>query len=147
MNKLLRYTVYHFDILLRISEQYCISLILLINCFVMQSSQSRLYIKRGQVVNHDSTFAADIYIEEGIIKYVGPSSDFNVPGGVRIIDAANRLILPGGIDPHTHMQLPFGGAVAVDDFYQGTKAAIAGGTTTISMCDLNSLTKITSKPK
>ena len=49
-----------------------------------------------------------------------------------MIDAANRLILPGGIDPHTHMQLPFGGAVAVDDFYSGTKAAIAGGTTTIS---------------
>lgn len=99
-----------------------------------QSSQSRLYIKRGQIVNHDSTFAADIYIEDGIIKYVGPSSDFVVPGGVRIIDAANRLIIPGGIDPHTHMQLPFGGAVAVDDFYQGTKAAIAGGTTTISEC-------------
>lgn len=64
----------------------------------MQSSQSRLYIKRGQVVNHDSTFAADIYIEEGIIKYVGPSSDFVVPGGVRVIDAANRLILPGDFE-------------------------------------------------
>lgn len=97
----------------------------------LQSSQSRLYIKRGQVVNHDSTFAADVYIEDGIIKYVGPGSDFVVPGGVRVIDAANRLIIPGGIDPHTHMQLPFGGTVAVDDFYQGTKAAIAGGTTTI----------------
>lgn len=109
----------------------------LIDDFVWQSSQSRLYIKRGQVVNHDSTFAADIYIEEGIIKYVGPSSDFVVPGGVRVIDAANRLILPGGIDPHTHMQLPFGGAVAVDDFYKGTKAAIAGGTTTISMYWIN----------
>lgn len=91
-----------------------------------------MYIKRGQIVNHDSTFAADVYIEDGKIKYVGPGSDFVVPGGVRIIDAMNRLILPGGIDPHTHMQLPFGGAVAVDDFYKGTKAAIAGGTTTIS---------------
>lgn len=100
--------------------------------FIFQSSQSRLYIKRGQIVNHDSTFAADIYIEDGIIKFVGPSADFVVPGGVRIIDAANRLIIPGGIDPHTHLQLPFGGAVSVDDFYQGTKAAIAGGTTTIS---------------
>lgn len=84
------------------------------------------------MVNHDGTFPADIYIEDGIIKYVGPSSDFVVPGGVRIIDASNRLVLPGGIDPHTHMQLPFGGAIAVDDFYQGTKAAVAGGTTTIS---------------
>lgn len=42
-----------------------------------------------------------MYIEDGIIKYVGPGSDFVVPGGVRVIDAANRLIIPGGIDPHT----------------------------------------------
>lgn len=97
-----------------------------------QSAQNRLYIKRGQVVNHDGIQAADVYIEDGIIKFVGPSSEFVVPGGVRVIDANNRLVIPGGIDPHTHMQLPFGGAVAVDDFYQGTKAAVAGGTTTIS---------------
>lgn len=91
-------------------------------------------------MNHDGTFPADIYIEDGIIKFVGPSSDFVVPGGVRVIDASNRLVLPGGIDPHTHMQLPFGGTVAVDDFYQGTKAAVAGGTTTISestICIIN----------
>lgn len=82
-------------------------------------------------MNHDQTINADIYIEDGKVKYVGPTADFVVPGGVRIIDAAGRLIMPGGIDPHTHMQLPFGGTVAVDDFYQGTKAAVAGGTTTI----------------
>lgn len=98
---------------------------------LLQSAQNRLYIKKGQVVNHDGIETADIYIEDGKIRYVGPGSDFVVPGGSRVIDASNRLIIPGGIDPHTHMQLPFGGTVAVDDFYQGTKAAIAGGTTTI----------------
>lgn len=93
------------------------------------------------MVNHDGTFSADIYIEDGIIKYVGPSSDFVVPGGVRVVDAANRLVLPGGVDPHTHMQLPFGETVAVDDFYHGTKAAIAGGTTTISKCCVRNATE------
>ncbi|XP_055716968.1 dihydropyrimidinase isoform X2 [Phlebotomus papatasi] len=97
----------------------------------LQSSQNRLYIKRGQVVNHDQIISADVYVEDGVIKFVGPSGEFVVPGGCRVIDAAGRLVIPGGIDPHTHMQLPFGGTVAVDDFYQGTKAAVAGGTTTI----------------
>lgn len=106
----------------------------MINIYVrsLQSAQNRLYIKRGQVVNHDKTFTADIYIEDGVIKYVGPGSEFVVPGGVRVIDASNRLIIPGGIDPHTHFQFPFMGKVSVDDFYHGTKAAVAGGTTTIS---------------
>ncbi|XP_067642833.1 dihydropyrimidinase isoform X3 [Eurosta solidaginis] len=97
----------------------------------LQSSQNRVYIKNGHIVNHDKSFKADIYIEDGIIKFVGPASEINVPGGVRIVDAANKLVIPGGIDPHTHMQLKFGGCVAVDDFYHGTKAAVAGGTTTI----------------
>ncbi|XP_039953158.1 dihydropyrimidinase isoform X4 [Bactrocera neohumeralis] len=97
----------------------------------LQSSQNRVYIKNGHIVNHDKSFKADIYIEDGIIKFVGSASDIVVPGGVRIVDAANKLVLPGGIDPHTHMQLKFGGCVAVDDFYHGTKAAVAGGTTTI----------------
>ncbi|XP_054740405.1 dihydropyrimidinase isoform X2 [Anastrepha obliqua] len=97
----------------------------------LQSSQNRIYIKNGHIVNHDKSFKADIYIEDGIIKFVGPASEIVVPGGVRIVDASNKLVLPGGIDPHTHMQLKFGGCVAVDDFYHGTKAAVAGGTTTI----------------
>lgn len=77
-------------------------------------------------------FAADVYVEDGKIKYVGSGADFVVPGGVRIIDASNRLLLPGGVDPNTHFQYPFNGTVSIDDFYQGTKAAVAGGTTTIS---------------
>ena len=74
----------------------------------------------------------DIYVEDGIIKYVGTGKDFCVPGGVRVIDAAGKFVLPGGIDPHTHLEMDFDGVVTADDFYHGTKAAIAGGTTTIS---------------
>ncbi|EDS34416.1 dihydropyrimidinase [Culex quinquefasciatus] len=97
----------------------------------LQSAQNRLYIKRGHVVNHDGMQQADIYIEDGTIRYVGSGADFVVPGGCRTIDAAGLMVIPGGIDPHTHFQLEFGGTVSVDDFYQGTKAAVAGGTTTI----------------
>ncbi|KAL9895042.1 collapsin Response Mediator Protein isoform 1-T5 [Glossina fuscipes fuscipes] len=97
----------------------------------LQSAQNRVYIKNGQIVNHDKTFMADVYIEDGTIKFVGSASEIVVPGGVRVIDATGKLIIPGGIDPHTHFQLRFGNAVSVDDFYHGTKAAIAGGTTTI----------------
>lgn len=66
------------------------------------------------------------------LRYVGSGQDFVVPGGVRIIDAAGKYVIPGGIDPHTHLEFKFGGTQTADDFYQGTKAAIAGGTTSIS---------------
>lgn len=56
-----------------------------------------------------------------------------MPNGVRVVDASERLVIPGGVDPHTHMQMPFMGTVTKDDFHQGTRAAIAGGTTTISI--------------
>ncbi|XP_058130440.1 dihydropyrimidinase isoform X1 [Anopheles ziemanni] len=97
----------------------------------LQSAQNRLYIKRGHVVNHDGVQQADVYIEDGTVRYVGSGADFVVPGGCRTIDATGLLVIPGGIDPHTHFQLEFGGTVSVDDFYKGTKAAVAGGTTTI----------------
>lgn len=101
----------------------------------LQSSQSRLLIKNGRIVNDDSIFDADIFIENGIISQIG--HNLVVPGGVRIIDARAtspnevNYILPGGIDTHTHFQTEFMDAQVVDDYYNGTKAALAGGTTTI----------------
>jgi dihydropyrimidinase len=90
---------------------------------------SRIVIVGGRVVNDDRSFDADVYIEDGIIRDVG--NKLSVPDGARVIDARGKLVMPGGIDTHTHMQLPFMGTSSVDDFYRGTVAALAGGTTMI----------------
>ncbi|MBN3309411.1 DPYS Dihydropyrimidinase, partial [Amia calva] len=92
-------------------------------------SQSRILIKGGRVVNEDCSEICDVYIEDGIIKETG--LNLQVPGGVKVIDATDKLVMPGGIDTHTHMELAFMGTKTVDDFYTGTKAAVAGGTTMI----------------
>ncbi|CAG9760432.1 unnamed protein product [Ceutorhynchus assimilis] len=95
----------------------------------LQSSQNRLVIRHGKIVNEDGVLEEDVYIEDGIIKQIG--KNLIIPGGTRTIDARGKLVLPGGIDPHTHFEFEFMGAKSVDDFYQGTKAAVSGGTTMI----------------
>ncbi|HJL56125.1 MAG TPA: dihydropyrimidinase [Arenicellales bacterium] len=84
-------------------------------------------IKGGTVVTAEQSFKADVYCEDGRIAQVG--LDLDTPTGVEVIDAGGQFVMPGGIDPHTHMQLPFMGTVASEDFYTGTAAGLAGGTT------------------
>ena len=86
-------------------------------------------IKGGTVVTADQTFRADVLCADGKIAAIGP--DLAAPGRFEVVDAGGQYVMPGGIDPHTHMQLPFMGTVASDDFYTGTAAGLAGGTTTI----------------
>ena len=86
-------------------------------------------IQGGTVVNADRSFRADVLCDDGLIKAVGDGLE--APGGATVIDAGGQYVMPGGIDPHTHMQLPFMGTVASEDFYTGTAAGLAGGTTMI----------------
>jgi len=88
-----------------------------------------LLIRGGTVINADTRERADVYMEDGVIKAVGLGLD--VPSDAQVIEAGGQYVMPGGIDPHTHMQLPFMGTVASEDFYTGTAAGLAGGTTMI----------------
>ena len=91
---------------------------------------STLLIKNGTVVNADFSEKADVLIEDGKIIAVGKSLK-----GDTTIDAAGCYVMPGGIDPHTHMDMPFMGTTTADDFESGTKAGLAGGTTmTVDFC-------------
>ena len=91
-----------------------------------------LLIRGGTVVNADRSFRADVLCEDGRITAVADTiAPSAVPTGTQVIDAGGAYVMPGGIDPHTHMQLPFMGTVASDDFLTGTAAGLAGGTTSI----------------
>ena len=88
-----------------------------------------LLIRGGTVINADRAFRADVLCQDGRITSVG--EDLPAPAGATVVDAGGQYVMPGGIDPHTHMQLPFMGTVTMDDFFSGTAAGLAGGTTSI----------------
>jgi dihydropyrimidinase len=87
-----------------------------------------LLIKNGEIVSPLDCVCQDIYIEDGTIVAIGRDLDVSAD---RTIDAAGKYVLPGGIDVHTHLDMPFMGEVSADDFESGTAAALAGGTTSI----------------
>src|SRR6478752_7881172 len=90
-------------------------------------------IKNGKVISSTGVIAQDVLIDGEVIVAVGQPGHFAAAeqGAGRVIDAAGKYVIPGGIDVHTHMELPFGGTFASDTFETGTVAAAHGGTTTI----------------
>ena len=83
-------------------------------------------IKGGTIVTADMTYQSDVLVDGGVITAIGKDLK-----GDKVIDAAGCYVMPGGIDPHTHMEMPFMGTTSADDFSSGTRAALSGGTTMI----------------
>ena len=83
-------------------------------------------IKGGTIVTADRTYIADVLIEDGRIAEIGQNLT-----GDETLDATGCYIMPGGIDPHTHLEMPFMGTYSTDDFESGTRAGLAGGTTMV----------------
>jgi dihydropyrimidinase len=83
-------------------------------------------IKNGTIVTADLTYKADLRIDEGRIAEIGANLR-----GDRELDATGCYVMPGGIDPHTHLEMPFMGTYSSDDFESGTRAALSGGTTMV----------------
>jgi len=88
-----------------------------------------LLVAGGTIQTAEGRMRADLLLEGGRIAAIGQNLD--APGETERLDAGGLLVMPGGIDPHTHMEMPFMGEVSTDDFRTGTEAAVAGGTTTI----------------
>ncbi len=83
-------------------------------------------IKNGRIITAEQDYSADIFIEKDKITLIGTGLKNNAD---KVIDAKGKYVIPGGIDVHTHLDMPFGGTTSIDDFESGTKAAAFGGTT------------------
>jgi dihydropyrimidinase len=85
-------------------------------------------VRNGTVVTASDRYQADIFIDKGVVSLIGQG--LNLPAD-EVVDASGMLVMPGGIDVHTHLDMPFGGTTSADDFETGTIAAAHGGTTTV----------------
>src|SRR5919201_3315475 len=83
-------------------------------------------IKGGRIVTAADDYVGDVYVDNGTVSLIGRSLDVQAD---KVIDASGKLVLPGAVDPHTHLDMPFGGTVTIDDFESGQTAAAFGGTT------------------
>ncbi len=91
-----------------------------------------LVIRNGTVATAADTFQADVGVKDGRIVALGENLDQNGNGGAQVIDAAGKLVLPGGVEGHCHIeQISSSGVMTADDFYSGTVSAVFGGTTTV----------------
>ena len=88
-----------------------------------------LLFKNGTVVTATSTFKADVAVKGEKIVAIG--TNLKPEKKTEVIDAKGKMILPGAIDGHTHLAMPFGGTIATDDYFTGTRAAACVGTTTV----------------
>ncbi|HMT96800.1 MAG TPA: dihydropyrimidinase [Ferruginibacter sp.] len=87
-----------------------------------------ILIKNGRIVTADADYSADIFIEGETISTIGKNLKVNAD---TVIDATGKLVLPGGIDPHVHLDMPFMGTFSSDNYETGTRAALFGGTTMV----------------
>ena len=87
-----------------------------------------LLIKNGRIITADADYIADIFIEGETISTIGKNLDVKAD---TVIDAAGKLVMPGGIDPHVHLDMPFMGTFSSDSYETGTRAALHGGTTMV----------------
>jgi dihydropyrimidinase len=83
-------------------------------------------IKGGRVVTAADDYVGDVFVEDETVSLLGESLDVQAD---RVIDASGKYVLPGGVDPHTHLDMPFGGTITIDDFESGQTSAAFGGTT------------------
>src|SRR5678815_950773 len=94
----------------------------------MDTKPASVLIKNGRVITATDDYMADILVEGEIVTRIGKNLDVAAD---KIIDASGKLVMPGGVDPHVHLEMPFMGTYSSDSYETGTRAALHGGTTTV----------------